>query len=67
MNYEERRSHAQGVYPTQDTSRMGTAKVNQEEDAYTRMMVIEGKEMWKKKIWELKGKVPNNAYLTLWS
>ena len=27
MDCGERRSHARGVYPTQDTSRMGTARV----------------------------------------
>ena len=30
-----RESHARGVYPTQDTSRMGTVKVKQNEDADT--------------------------------
>ena len=32
MNYKERGSYARGVYPTQYTSRMGTARVKQEED-----------------------------------
>ena len=32
MDYREQRSHARGVYPTQDTSRMGTAWVKQEEE-----------------------------------
>ena len=27
MDCRERESHARGVYPTQDTSRMGTARV----------------------------------------
>ena len=27
MNYREGGTHARGVYPTQDTSRMGTARV----------------------------------------
>ena len=39
IDYEEWRSHARGVYPTQDTSRMGTAKVKQEEEAVTRIIV----------------------------
>ena len=30
MNYRERGSHARGVHPTQDTSRMETARVKQE-------------------------------------
>ena len=30
-----------GVYPTQDTSRMGTARVKQEEEADTRIIVKE--------------------------
>ena len=38
MNYREHRSHARGMYPTQDTSRMGTARVKQEKDAHTRIM-----------------------------
>ena len=29
MNYRERESHARGMYPTYDTSRMGTARVKQ--------------------------------------
>ena len=32
MGYRERRSHARSVYPTQDTSRIGTVMVKQEED-----------------------------------
>ena len=35
MDYSERESHAQGVYPTQYTSRMGTARVKQEEETDT--------------------------------
>ena len=34
-------SHARGVYPMQDTSRMRTARVKQEEDADTRKIVKE--------------------------
>ena len=33
---EHLRSHARGVYYTQDTSRMGTARVKQEEETDTR-------------------------------
>ena len=28
MDYKERRSHARGVYPTQDTSPVGTVRMN---------------------------------------
>ena len=38
MDCRERGSHARGVYPTQETSRTGTAKVKQEEEADTRIM-----------------------------
>ena len=33
MDYREQCPHAQSVYPTQDTSRMGTAMVKEEEEA----------------------------------
>ena len=39
MDYRERGSHARGVYLTQDTSRMGTARVKQEQEADTRIIV----------------------------
>ena len=39
MDYRERGSHARGVYPTQDTLSMGTARVNEEAD--TRIIVID--------------------------
>ena len=39
MDYRERGSHARGVYPAQDTSRMGTARVKQEEEKDTRVKV----------------------------
>ena len=32
MDCRERGSYARGVYPTQDTSRMGTVRVKQEEE-----------------------------------
>ena len=38
MDCREQGSRARGVYPTQDTSRMGTARVKQEEEADTRIM-----------------------------
>ena len=38
MDYRERRSHARGVYPTQYTSRIETARMKKEEEADTRIM-----------------------------
>ena len=38
MDCRERRSHARGVYPTQDTSLMETARVKQEEETDTRII-----------------------------
>ena len=38
MDYRERGPHARGVYPTQDASRMGTARVKEEEETDTRIM-----------------------------
>ena len=38
MDNRERRSHARGVYPTKDTSRMETARVKQEEESDTRII-----------------------------
>ena len=45
MDYRERGSHARGVYPTQYTSRMEIARVKQEEEAVTKVIVIEEKEI----------------------
>ena len=39
MECRERESHARGVYPTQDTSHIGTARVKQEEETDTRIIV----------------------------
>ena len=47
-----------GVYPTQDTSRMVTARVKQEKEADTRIIVKELYEIWKKETWALKRKRP---------
>ena len=41
MNCTDRGSKARGVYLTQDTSRMGTERVKQEEEADTRIIVKE--------------------------
>ena len=39
VNCRERRFHAQGVYPTQYTSRIETARVKEEVGAGTRIIV----------------------------
>ena len=41
MDCRDRVSYARGVHPTQDTSRMRTARVKQEEEPDTRMTVKE--------------------------
>ena len=41
MNYWERGYHARGVYPTQDTSRMGTVRVKKKEEAEIRIIARE--------------------------
>ena len=48
MNRREEGSFTQGVYPTQDTSRMGTARVEQEKEADTRIISEEENKIWKK-------------------
>ena len=47
MDFRERRSHARGVHPAQYTSRMGTARVKQEVEADTKVIVKEQYEIWK--------------------
>ena len=47
MDCRERGSHARDVYPTQDTSRMRTASVKLEEEAYISVIVI-----WKNREYE---------------
>ena len=37
IDYRERGFHARGLYPTQDTSSMGTARVKQEEEVDMKM------------------------------
>ena len=44
MDYRERGSLARGVYTTQDTSSIGTARVKEEEEAGTKIIVKEGKK-----------------------
>ena len=41
MDYRERGSNAEGVYPTQDTLRMRTVRVKQEKEADTRLIARE--------------------------
>ena len=43
IDHRERRSQARVVYPQRDTSRMGTARVKQKEEANTRIMLKEKK------------------------
>ena len=51
MDYWERGSHARRVYPTQDTLRLGTARMKQKEGADTRIIVKEQYEIRKKGTW----------------
>ena len=60
MDCRERGSHARDMYPTQDTSRMGTARVKEEEEEDTRVVVKEEK-IWKKGTWVRKMKDLNKA------
>ena len=48
MDWRERGSHARGVYPTQYTSRMGTARVKEEEGA--------DKNNSKRVVWNIEGR-----------
>ena len=61
IDYRERGSHAQSVYPTQDAPRMGTARMKQEEEADTRIIVIEKYEIWKKRNVGTKVKSPKQG------
>ena len=55
MDYRERGSHARGVHPTQDTSRMRTARVKQEEEEETIIIVEELYEIWNKELGHYRG------------
>ena len=44
------------IHITQDTSRMETARVKQEEEADTNIIVKEEYEIWKDGAWEQRGK-----------
>ena len=52
IDYRERRSHARDMHPTQNTSRMGTAREKQEEEADTKI-ILKKYELWKKGTWAL--------------
>ena len=55
MDCGERGSHARGVYLTQYTSHMGTARVKQEEEANTRIMLESSKKYGRKERRYYKG------------
>ena len=48
MKCREQRSHARNVYPIQDTSRMGTARVKQKEEKCTKIILKLSKKSGKK-------------------
>ena len=48
IHYREWRSHARGVYPTQETSRITTARVKEEKEADTRIMQESNKKSGRK-------------------
>ena len=48
MDYRDRGSHAQGVYPTQYSSRMETARVKQEEETDRRIIQESSKKSGRK-------------------
>ena len=52
-DFKEWGSHARVGHPTQDTSRIKTARVKQEEEVDIRMIVKELHEIWKKETWAL--------------
>ena len=62
MDYRERGSHARGLYPTQYTYRMGTARVKQEEETDARInskRVV--KSLEERNVGTIRGKVSNKA------
>ena len=48
IDCRERGSHARSAFLAQDTSRMRTARVKEEEEADTRIIVKEEYKIWKK-------------------
>lgn len=61
MNCRERRFHAQGAYPIQDTLGLRIVWVKQEEEAVSGIIAKELYKIWKKGTWARKGKIPNKA------
>ena len=61
MDYRERGSHARGVYPTQYTLRMETARVKEEEETNKRIMKESCMKSGRKERGQDGGKVPNKA------
>ena len=53
MGYRERGYHARGVYPTQDTSHTGTARMKLEKEADIRIIVKDFYEIWNVETWAL--------------
>ena len=60
MDGRERRSHARGVYPTQDPSCIGTVRMKEEEETDTRIMRESSKKSGRKKR-GTKRKIPKKA------
>ena len=52
-NKKTKGSYARSVYPTQDTSRMGTTRVKEEEEADTKIIVKERHEICMEGTWAL--------------
>ena len=50
-------SHAQGAYPTEDTSHMETEKEKQQEETGTRIIANKKYDIWMKGTWVLKGEM----------
>ena len=65
MGRRERGSHARGVYPTQDTSRIGTVRVKQNVGADIRIIAKIVRNIERRIVDTIRGKVPNKTYL--WS
>ena len=60
MDYRERGSHAQSVYPTQDTSRIETVRLKGEEKTDTSVVVVSARNM-KKGTLSRRRTLPNKA------
>ena len=61
MGYRDRGSHARGVYSTQDTSLMRTARVKEEVGADTRIIVRVVRNMEEGNVCDRREKIPNKA------